>query len=809
MIKQDNYAETYSYQHKSPKDSFYTTDFLEHVENSIGENKYNKNTSKHELSSGVKVSKPKESKTEKKEPMIKQKPQLNKIRNTSDILFALKGFVHTRGSIPKAKINAINKRFKKEFHQLSRKNIIQIFYYYALLQVDKDHALPILKRAKAYFDQSKDLFKDIDESEFRKLIIAKRYFDVLGFPIDITHHSNFESYLTNLRKWVIKTRVPSKAQKHAIKIVRPFLSDIESESYIDIVGDCVDIYAPSSNLVIEVDGEKYHTLRTESVTPKANLITQLKTFLLKKHGFHLIRLDAEKVIHEGRPYILNKIAPFLRTELEFLQNDYIQDLYENGGKYSYDIVETNEEHKPDCLNSLVNVSQNYNNDNPEQRRTLSLWMTSLLQHMQSPSCHVQQFMNCLADLNKIIHVNETMKAATFAYFQQNPTFLQEVMAKGNELFDQFNLYDFQSFLKYGSKVPLPFTEDIFNTWCIYVEPMFQHAKTEDIENTVKSIHFLKLKPTPKFIDAIFHTIKARLPELHVQKIITLLSQISSLNIAISPHWNEYLVKHITPRLKCLEISSLFVLIRNNSMDRLLNHEIFAQEWFSLTAEKMPYVQINALINVTLYNLYKFENAIPDFWLNALSLKLISEMNSLKIHEVTHLVQGLAYTFVNPRRIESLLIACQNAIMKYDAPTYDKLSQDDLAKILPAINYFKLGGVDFYINTSKYQQKIQALLKPDDNSKNINALLTEYVKEHFTDIEENKPVEEILKPVDFYSNAYNLIIFTFNDDQKLRSRLNAEILKSNKYNLLLLNDCTFKHQGREYIDFEIKKYINTL
>lgn len=280
---------------------------------------------------------------EKNGSPLEKRTQKNRIASLSDILLALKGFVHISGTIPKAKINAINRRFKKDFPDLSRRNIINIFYYYALLQVDKDHALPILKRVKLYFDQSKDLFKNIDESEFRKLIIAKRYFDALGFPIDITHHSNFEGYLAHLRKWVIRTRVPSKAQNHAVKIIQPFLSDIESESYIDVVGDCVDIYAPSSNLVIEVDGKKYHTLRTESVTPKTNLITRLKTFLLEKHGFNLIRLDAEKVINEGSPYILSKIDPFLRTELEFWQNDYMQDLYENGGKYSYDIIATNEE----------------------------------------------------------------------------------------------------------------------------------------------------------------------------------------------------------------------------------------------------------------------------------------------------------------------------------------------------------------------------------------------------------------------------------------------------------------------------------
>ena len=263
---------------------------------------------------------------------IKQK---NKIEQPKAMIARLTVLVHTTGEITEDQLNSFNTHIKKRFHDLSRKDIIQTLYLYALLRLDRDHVLPILKKAKSFFDSCKTLFEDIEESDFRKLIIAKRYFDLLGFSIDITHHGNIDGYLANLRKWVIKERIQSKTQTYAEQIIKLYLTDVEAESYIDVVCDCVDLFSPSLSLIIEVDG-KSHTINDTN----QNRITQLKTFLLKKHGFNLIRLRVERIQNEGRPYILSKIAPFISNELELLQNDYMQERYENGGKHSYAIIET-------------------------------------------------------------------------------------------------------------------------------------------------------------------------------------------------------------------------------------------------------------------------------------------------------------------------------------------------------------------------------------------------------------------------------------------------------------------------------------
>lgn len=116
---------------------------------------------------------------------VEQALQKKKKVKPKNIILELKTFAHTTGEIYEGKINFFNRHLKKCFPDLSRKKIIQILYYYSLLQIDKNHALPILKRAKAYFEACDNLFDNIEESEFRKLIIAQRYFDVLGFHLDM------------------------------------------------------------------------------------------------------------------------------------------------------------------------------------------------------------------------------------------------------------------------------------------------------------------------------------------------------------------------------------------------------------------------------------------------------------------------------------------------------------------------------------------------------------------------------------------------------------------------------------------------
>lgn len=350
---------------------------------------------------------------EKNYDLNKQKTPNSQYRNPASIIHELKSHAHIIGDISEGKINFFNRRLKKCFPDLSRKEIIQILYFYSLLKIDKDHALPILKRAKIYFDNSEDLFKDIDEPEFRKLIIAKRYFDVLGFSINITHHTNYEGYLTNLKKWVIRKRTQSSAQKYVKKIIKPHLTDIEEESYIDVACDCVDLFSRSSNLILEVDSHEFHSINKNAINPKENLITQLKTYLLEKHGFNLVRLDVEKIKNEGRPYILNKIEPFIRYELELLQNDYIQEFYKNGGKCSYDIIGTNGERGPGFLDCLSPFIYTYQSKNPQHQDAMSTWMTSLLKNMRCPTRSADQYINYLSDLANLNQFNTTMKDRLF------------------------------------------------------------------------------------------------------------------------------------------------------------------------------------------------------------------------------------------------------------------------------------------------------------------------------------------------------------------------------------------------------------
>lgn len=407
----------------------------------------------------------------------------------------------------------------------------------------------------------------------------------------------------------------------------------------------------------------------------------------------------------------------------------------------------------------------------------------------------------------VLHFKLEWSDATSEYFESHPAFLRTVVEHGNMMFEQFEFQNFLSFFDYCVTLKLPLNEKIVENWCLFVEPALQEVETEELETILKLFAMLNIRPPKDFTYTFFNAIQNKLPTLHVQNIINLLSQHTFLNHAPPAQWSKCIIKNLTPLLKYLTSNSLFSLPKNICIKGILNDESFAREWFFVSAQNMAHVNIDVLINSTLYSLHKFEAEIPVFWFNAFSQKTLKNFDLLKIYNVAHLLQGLSYTFVNPKFIKDVLHACQNFITHYDAPTYDKISLNDLNKIIPAMNYFNPGEVVFSIGLEKYQEKIQSLLTPDDKNNESNALLTEYVREYFEVGEHNKPIEQILRCVNLYIHSCNLVILISNEKNRLRSRLNAEILRLNKYNLITLSKDKFENLGKEYVDFEINKYLS--
>ena len=100
----------------------------------------------------------------------------------------------------------------------------------------------------------------------------------------------------------------SKIQREARPLLQSLFPNeiLFSEYYIDEIADTVDYSIPKMKLIFEVDGEESH-----KKNGKENAITQLKTFLLTRYGYSLVRLENSSVRNEGITYIQSQVLQFL------------------------------------------------------------------------------------------------------------------------------------------------------------------------------------------------------------------------------------------------------------------------------------------------------------------------------------------------------------------------------------------------------------------------------------------------------------------------------------------------------------------
>ena len=76
------------------------------------------------------------------------------------------------------------------------------------------------------------------------------------------------------------------------------------EAWIDVIVDRVDLFIPEKNLIIESDGA-FH-LNNGHVTQ----CTALKTYLLQKNGYHVVRLDYRRFDHRWKEYLKSQLNDF-------------------------------------------------------------------------------------------------------------------------------------------------------------------------------------------------------------------------------------------------------------------------------------------------------------------------------------------------------------------------------------------------------------------------------------------------------------------------------------------------------------------
>lgn len=185
---------------------------------------------------------------------------------------------------------------------LDPSDMIAILYNMALRLEDKNFAEPLLLKVQTYMNTHnlKDgAFKEM--SSVRKLWLAHHYFKMIGLPF----HIHLNRSIDHFKEWGKESRVQSVPQKQIALLLSQRYPDIQEEFFINIICDCVDIFIPCLNLVIEVDGHS-HFLNGH-LTP----LSALKTLLLEYGGYRVVRVSVDRFKAEGIDYVLGKIVNLL------------------------------------------------------------------------------------------------------------------------------------------------------------------------------------------------------------------------------------------------------------------------------------------------------------------------------------------------------------------------------------------------------------------------------------------------------------------------------------------------------------------
>jgi hypothetical protein len=183
-------------------------------------------------------------------------------------------------------------------------NLAEGLYALALLQTPLSFCLPFLEKCNDFFkDHHKSLFQEHNKvSDFRKIIFARNYFELLGFTLSIAP-KDYPAFVT---KFENLPKIESKSQHEFAKNLKILFGNaVGEEVMIPVIFDHVDFFIQEKNLVIEVDGN-FHF-----IDGKENALTQVKTFMLKNAGYTVKRFTIDPKEKNLLSLLKTELAEFL------------------------------------------------------------------------------------------------------------------------------------------------------------------------------------------------------------------------------------------------------------------------------------------------------------------------------------------------------------------------------------------------------------------------------------------------------------------------------------------------------------------
>ena len=182
-------------------------------------------------------------------------------------------------------------------------NLAYSLYALTLLQANLSFCLPFLEKCNEVFkNYYGTLFHIHDENNFRKIIFAKNYFELLGFTLCI----NANDYPELLNKVDNFPKNGSHIQdKFAKELAVLFGRSVKEEVKIPVIVDSVDFFIQEKNLIIEVDGNSHF------IDGKENALTQVKTFMLEKAGYKVKRFTIDPKEKNLLSLLETELAEFL------------------------------------------------------------------------------------------------------------------------------------------------------------------------------------------------------------------------------------------------------------------------------------------------------------------------------------------------------------------------------------------------------------------------------------------------------------------------------------------------------------------
>ena len=180
--------------------------------------------------------------------------------------------------------------------------IAHVLYTLTLMQKDIGFCRLFLEKCNTVFEMhEKNVCKNYEYIQFRKIVFSKNYFALMGFDLCI----DINDYKTLTTRTVETTRTSSKTQMRFSKSLNLlFGKSIHEEVFIPIIFDNVDFFVEDMMLVIEIDGHHHYN------DGKQNALTQTKTFMLEKAGYTVRRFTIEIM-----NYMDHELVDFLRKEL--------------------------------------------------------------------------------------------------------------------------------------------------------------------------------------------------------------------------------------------------------------------------------------------------------------------------------------------------------------------------------------------------------------------------------------------------------------------------------------------------------------